>query len=89
MSRTLTLKEDGEEEVDGEGPGAHAGAAAAACISGDGGEACPVARVSWLDVEGQESESLLCFSLWLGGSCCSAHPLPSVALLFCITVLFF
>jgi hypothetical protein len=55
MGRTLTLKEDGEEggeEVDGEGPGAHAAAAAAACISGYGGEACPIARGScWLDVE--------------------------------------
>jgi hypothetical protein len=35
MSRTLTLKEDSEEEVvDGEGPSAHAGAAATTYISG-------------------------------------------------------
>jgi hypothetical protein len=42
MSRTLTLKEDSEEEVvDGKGPSAHAVAVATAtaCISGDGGEA--------------------------------------------------
>jgi hypothetical protein len=69
MGRTLTLKEDGEEEeeeVDGERPGAHA--AAAVCISGYRGETCPIARGSWLDVEvPQELGSLVvCYALRCG-----------------------